>query len=76
MKIATSEPGGSIRDDYAATGHEICAHCRAGGGFFWQLTYAGAPDGAVPVHVKCAQQFFAALDASPFNRPPSISNRK
>jgi hypothetical protein len=45
---------------------QICVHCRKAGGSFWRATYAGAPEGGVPVHVKCAKEFFEAIDASPF----------
>jgi hypothetical protein len=46
----------------------FCIHCRRSGGSFWRVTYIGAPEGGVPVHVKCANEFFAAIDArSPFD---------
>jgi hypothetical protein len=45
---------------------EFCAHCKRSGGSFWRATYLGAPDGGVPVHVKCAGDFFRAIDAQPF----------
>lgn len=46
----------------------FCAYCRRGGGSFWRATYAGAPEGGVPVHVECAKDFYAAIDArSPFD---------
>lgn len=48
----------------------LCAHCQRGGGSFWRATYFGAPAGGVQVHVKCAGDFFRAIDARTFGRPP------
>jgi hypothetical protein len=52
---------------------DICTHCRLGGGSFWRVTYAGAPDGGVPVHVKCTPAFFEAIDQQPIKWTPRES---
>ena len=43
-----------------------CTQCKKSGGSFWRATYVGAPEGGVPIYIKCAKEFYAALDASPF----------
>lgn len=49
----------------------VCTHCRKGGGSFWRATYVGAPEGGVLIYVKCAKEFYEAMDASTFGRPES-----
>jgi hypothetical protein len=56
-----------IRKQRSIFDETFCAHCRRSGGSFWRATYAGAPDRGVPVHIRCATEFFAKIDAaSPF----------
>jgi hypothetical protein len=38
-----------------------CRHCGRPGGHFWKVTFMGAPQGGVPVHVECVQAFFEEL---------------
>jgi hypothetical protein len=42
--------------------------CGYSGGVFQRVTYSGAPEGGVPVHVECVAEFFHKIDASPFWR--------
>ena len=46
----------------------FCAYCRRSGGSFYRATYAGCQDGGVPVHIRCINEFYAAMDErSPFD---------
>lgn len=42
-----------------------CAFCRkTRGGAFNYVTYVGAPDGGVSVHVQCVTEFFKVMDGT------------
>lgn len=41
---------------------QTCAYCRQQRGVFSRLTYLGAPEDGVSVHVDCVADFFKMLD--------------
>ncbi len=43
---------------------QICVHCRKQYGAFSRVTYMGAPDGGVSVHVDCTSDFFKTMDGT------------
>jgi hypothetical protein len=59
-----------------ATKSRTCQQCGKRGGKRFRVTFVGAPDGGVPVHVECTQAFFEHLDQNTIGAITNAMNER